>query len=332
MPPDHEALPRRPAAAPLLLLLALAAGACAHAPWHPYRGWRAWRGEKVVLYTGGLQGHELALQYLDGSFDLFQRSFFRDVKVPPIEAFYLDPDDGSPFVSADGNYRFGVAFTTLPRAGVPGANGLLLVGRWPRPLPYAHVLAHHFIEAAVPRAPLWFHEGFAQYLSVFTAPQDRPGTVCFGHAQPASAWTVTVTLEQLFAVGWKQYNEDAAPWIDPSAWGLIDYLLHGEQGRWRAGFRPLMQALARGLTSEQAFAAAYPELPLDLLDQQWRQHVRTRRPQDLCPFAVRLDPRSTPLVTPSERPVAENDIRAVFEELEAIPVRRGHADFYPQTR
>jgi len=92
------------------------------------------------------------------------------------------------------------------------------------------------------------------------------------------------------AASWTDYNRGSAPWIGPTAWGLIDFLFHGDEGRWRGNQRALLDALAQGKGSEQASG-------------------RTGRSGR---------PRST-------RP----QIRALFEALRALPDRKGYSDFFP---
>jgi hypothetical protein len=302
---------------------------CAHAPWHPYRGWTAWRRDDVVLYTDTAIEHRSAVEWMAGISDIYHRTFFRDFKVEPLFAFYMQEDAPSPLVTADGGYRYGAHLRGVvpPEGGQPG---LLLVGRFQWQWQYAHFVAHHFITRAVPGAPIWFEEGFARYLSFFWGSPENRSVICFGMQQPALLPSVTISVKDLFATTWRDYNDTSEPWISVTAWGLIDYLLHGEDGRWRPNFRRLMEALAGGKSSEEALAVAYPDLPLAGLDQRLRDHVRTARPPyQHCPLPAVLGPAGPPSSPPSQAAVSEQAVRAVFEAIERLPVRRGHADFFP---
>ena len=313
----------------LLVGLALGIAGCTHLPWRPYSGWQAWRSDNLVLYSDTLFEQQQAFDWLVSSAEILQRTFFNHVRVPPAEVVYLHPGNSSHFTSADGEVKFGVVVARLPLQAPAPARGLVLVGRWSYPWPYAHLLAHHYIETAVPRAPLWFHEGFAQYLGTFTVLPERPGVVCFGHVESGVQWQVTVSLKELLAASWADYNRSSAPWIAPSAWGLIDFLFHGDEGRWRSRHHALMRALAEGRNGEQALLGAFPELTLAELDARVREHVRTRKPRSLCPLPVRVGAAGTAAAATIKGPVEEKQIRAYFEALDQLPEKKGYSDFIP---
>jgi hypothetical protein len=309
----------------LLVLAFLSLAGCTHAPWRPYAGWQSWRSHNVVMYADTLYEQQEAFDWLVSSAEILQRTFFTHVRVPAAEVLYVHPGNDSRFINADGQIKFGLMIAELPSPAIVPKRGLLVAGRWS---PYAHLMAHHFIEAAVPRAPLWFHEGLAEYLGVFTVLPEQPGVVCFGQVESGVAWQVTVAVKDLLAVTWSEYNRTSAPWVAPSAWGLIDFLFHGEDGRWRSRLQPLINALAAGRDGEQALLSAFPDLTLDELDERVRQHVRTRKPRGLCPLPIRLGAGIEGMST-TKGPVEEKKIRAIFEALEQMPNRRGHSHFFP---
>jgi hypothetical protein len=310
------------------LVVACAATGCAHAPWHPYRGWVAWQRRDVVLYTDTIIEHRSALDWMVDISDVYRRTFFRDLPVAPLHALYLQGDGPSPLVTANGQYRYGALLGPVA-APLHEGRGLVMVGRFQWESQYAHLVAHHFISQAIPDAPIWFQEGFAEYLTVF---QGQPGNgqlICFGVRQPAEQRMVTVRIEDLFALTWVDYNDSSAPWMAATAWALVDYLLHGEDGRWRLRFRDFMQALAARSSSQEAFATIYPDLPIAGLDERLRDHVHQLRPPlQHCPLPVVVAPPG-PVGPPLSRTqVGEDAIRAAFQAIESLPGRRGYADFF----
>jgi hypothetical protein len=310
------------------LVLAVAATGCAHAPWHPYRGWVAWQRRDVVLYTDTAIEHRSALDWLVDISDVYRRTFFRDLSVAPLHALYLQGDGPSPLVTADGDYRYGALLRPVD-APLRAGGGLVMVGRFQWQWQYAHLVAHHFIIQAIPDAPIWFQEGFADYLTVFQGQPGNPQVVCFGVRQPAEQRMVTVPIKDLFALTWGDYNDSKAPWMAATGWALVDYLLHGEDGRWRPRFRGFMNALAARSSSQDALAAIYPDLPIASLDQRLRDHVHTVRPPlQHCPLPVVIGPSGPPGPPPARTEVGEDAIRAVFQAIESLPVRRGYADFF----
>jgi hypothetical protein len=311
------------------LLPLLAVASCTHAPWHPYRGWMAVRDENVVLYTDTLVEHRAALDWMVAISEAYQRTFFRDLPVRPMHVVYLQEDAPSPLLRQDGNYRYGAAIAALPRA-TDGGSGLILVGRFSWQWQYAHFVAHHFIFEAMPAAPLWFQEGFADYLSVFRSAPDNPGVLCFGLRQPSGEVHVSPPLASVFAATWHDFNDDAAQWMKPASWGVVDYLLHGDQARWRPRFRVFFQALVAGKGTEAALAEAYPDLRRDTLEERIRLHVRTIRPPNAeCPLPVVVGPR-TAVGGRGETPVPEAAMRGIFEAIARLPGQGGYADFWPR--
>lgn len=310
------------------LAIVVATVGCTHLPWRPYRGWRSYQSNEITLYANTLVEHDLALEYLRLAYDVYKGTFFQHAEVPSVEALYLPPESDTPFLTDGGVKKFGAmirrARTPLVREHAP----LLLVGRWSNGAPYAHFLAHHFIEGTIPGAPLWFHEGFARYLASFAAPADRRrGVICFGLRQPGSWDHITPPIEELLSLSWDRHNEVEALWADPMAWALIHYLLHGEGNRHRPRFRLLLNALAAGQGSEAALAEAFPDLTLDELDRGLREYIRTEKSIDLCPLPVPLaGVRAKSVLVRTD--VAEDVIRAVFGGLESLPARRGHADLF----
>jgi hypothetical protein len=283
----------------------------------------------VVLYTDTAIEHRSALDWMVAISDVYHRTFFRDLKVEPLHALYLQGDTTSPLVTSDGAYRYGALLHGVAPPG-RGGGGLVLVGRFQWQWSYAHLVAHHFIDQAIPDAPIWFQEGFAEYLSVFQGQPGNSTVVCFGIRQLAEQKMVTTPIKDLFAVTWVEYNDSAAPWMAATAWGLVDYLLHGEGGRWAPRFRGLMEALAARKSSQDALAAVYPDLPLATVDQRLRDHVNTIRPPfQHCPLPVVVGPSGPPPPPPSQSEVSEEAMRAVFQAIERLPTRRGFADFIP---
>jgi hypothetical protein len=298
-------------------------------PWNPNRGWRSWKTPHLTLYTNTLYEYGPALDWLEDAHAIFQNTFFRDQPIPPGEVVYFADSARSPFLTNGGQYKYGVMIARFPWTEAHGGHGLLMVGNYSWQWGYQHVLAHHFIEAAVPRAPLWFHEGFARYLAGAAPIAGRPGNICFGQSQPAFTTRVTLPLRELLAANYHEYNQSSAPWIGPLSHSFIDFLIHGEDGRLRPRFSGLMRELAAGKSGEEALAAVYPEIPLDRLDAAFRDHVRSLRPMgQACPLSAPLPPPG-PRAAAIKTPVSEEEIRALFQGLEQISDRDGYADFFP---
>jgi uncharacterized protein (DUF433 family) len=313
-----------------VVFVALALGGCTHMPWNPHRGWRSWKTANITIYTDTISEYEPALEWLDVAFLAYQSTFFKEYRIPPAQVLYMSAEGWSPFLTDGGRYKYGITVARLAWAEAHGSQGLVMVGNSGRQWPYHHQLAHHFIEAAVPRAPLWFQEGFASYLTVFQSTPRQPGVLCFGLAQPATTTRVTLPLKELLAASYLEYNQSSAPWIGPLAQSFIDYLLQGEHGRLRPRFTALMRALAQGKSGEQALADVYPEFSLAQLEAGFHAHVRTLRPPgEECPLGVPVSPMPMAKMDPVKTPIAEEEVHALFQGLEQVGGRDGYADFFP---
>ena len=128
------------------LLLEITSG-CTHAPWNPYRGWRAWKTNNVTVYADTVTAPSLTLDQLEDSYQILEASFFRGFDVPPVEVLEIDPAADVPFVANGGQKKLEIAAPRLLVAGL--LHPLLLVGgksdRWQQ----THVLTHHFLAAAL---------------------------------------------------------------------------------------------------------------------------------------------------------------------------------------
>jgi hypothetical protein len=313
----------------MLMVVALVLTGCTHLPWKPYQGWRSWKAADVTVHTDTISQYEPALEWLQTGFTVYQETFFKPWKIPPVQAVYISSDNPTPFLSNAGTSKDAITLARWPWAEAKGGRSLLVVGYSEWQWMYYHQLAHHFIEAAVPGAPLWFHEGFARYLTRIYQVPGKPQEVCFGRDPPGATTRVSLPLKELLAAGYREYNESSEPWIGPLSQAFIDYLLHGEGGRLRPAFTDLMRALAAGKTGEQALAATYA-IPFDQLESRFHMHVRSARPPGLvCPLGFTVAALTAPRPEPIRTPVEESDVRALFESLEKLPDRNGYADFFP---
>jgi hypothetical protein len=308
-----------------LATLVLSAG-CTHMPWNPYRGWRAWKTNNVTVYADTVTAPSLTLEQMEDSYVILEGTFFRGIDVPPVEVIEVRPADDSPFETAAGGKKQNVALPHLAVAGGP-RHVVLASGdsdRWQQ----SHVLTHHFIEAAVPGAPMWFHEGLAIYLMGFTPAPSQPGTICFGLRRPGRVPGVSEPIAALLATSWQDYNDAATSQMPFTAWGLVDYLLHGRDRTLVPDFRVLMSALAARKTGREALAAAYPADFVASIEPDMRAHVRRVEAPNLCPLPLAMALPRRPRIAPSVSPVPEATMQALFEAMNALPSRNGHADYF----
>jgi hypothetical protein len=308
-------------------VVALISG-CTHAPWHPYRGWRAWKTANVTVYADTISAPTLTQQWMEETYQVFEASFFRGFDVPTVEVIEVQPGADSPFVTGDGTKKLQVAVPRL-KVGPGPPRSVLLVGGKSDVWQQVHVLAHHFVEAAIPGAPLWFHEGMADYLMGFRQSERNPEIMCFGVRRPGRVTGIIEPLPKLFELTWADYNDWSAPRMGFTAWGLVDYLLHGRDRQLVPEFRSLMIALGQKHTGYGALRAAYPGDVVTGIDNDMADHVRRVEEPSLCPLPYRLGTVRRPPVPATVSDVPEETMRSFFTALEALPARSGYADFFP---
>lgn len=314
----------------LAAVLAVSAIAgCTHLPWKPHRGWRSWKAADVTVHTDTISQYEPALEWMQTGFTVYKETFFKGYQIPPVQAVYISSDSESPFLNNAGTNKSALTLARWPWAEARGGRTLVIVGYSEWQWMYYHQVAHHFIEAAVPNAPLWFHEGLARYLTRIYQVPGQPQQVCFGRDPPGVTTRVTLPLKDLLNATYREYNESSAPWIGPLAQAFIDFLLHGGGGRLRPGFPDLMRALAAGKNGEAALASVYA-IDFGQLETAFHQHVRSARPPGLvCPLGFTVAALTSARPEPTRTPLEEADVRALFESLDKVPDRNGYADFIP---
>lgn len=324
---NHAARGRAARGALAAFLLAGWASGCTHAPWHPYRGWRAWKTANVTVYADTVTAPSLTQQWMEDSYQVLEATFFAGYDVPPVEVIEVQPGADSPFVNDSGGKRLEVAFAGLPVAGQPRA--LLMVGGKSQMWEQTHVLVHHFIAAALPGAPMWFHEGLAVYLMGFRQSDRQPDVICFGLRRPASVQGILEPLPTLFTSGWNDHNDRMGRHLAFTSYGLVDYLLHGRERTLRPEFRGLMTALRGHPTGDAALRATYPADVVDHLADDVPAHIRHVEEPNLCPLPYRMGLVRRARTEASVTPVPEATMKAFFEAMTALPARDGYADFFP---
>jgi hypothetical protein len=162
----------------------------------------------------------------------------------------------------------------------------------------------------------------------FRQSAQQPDVICFGLRRPGAAQGSIEPLPNLFATAWRDYNEQLAPNLVFTAWGLVDYLLHGHERAWRPDFRSLMTALGQKQDGYDALRAAYPADLINRIDDDVRAHIRHVEGPNLCPLPYRMTSVRRPRVAATVSPVPEATMQAFFAAMEALPARDGYADFF----
>jgi hypothetical protein len=195
----------------------------------------------------------------------------------------------------------------------------------------AHRLVHLFLQARMPRAPLWMHEAFASYFQNVRYAKDDKGTItCFGYLAGGGK---LVPLAELLALPWADYDGSGkAGWYRNTAQIFLDYLYNAENGKYRSAIPIMLGRIAVGGSTEQAWAAALPGVTVDEMNQRMVDFHKDAEmhPRPQCPMSVAIAPGGeADLGEPQVEKVNPEDIKQLAMRLRLLPHRTGYVDWYP---
>lgn len=341
----------------LCLCLSLGSG-CA-----TYEGWSAVKTEHFTLYTAGISNHQDVIRALENGYSGFAASpFFKGAasSVGKVDVLFMDDPD---FMDLMGQRRSGAAIAKLPGDGKIGKEGLLVLHPFTLHDMNAdltldsdlkttgdaetnaggraalEMLAHLFIVKAFPKAPLWFHEGFAAYLSTMELKSDDKGQVlsCMGFVRSSDAY---LGLSKMWELSFNQVaTAEVRGFFRATAYTFIDYVLHGDNDAHRGKMGALLGGIASGDDSQSVIKAVFEGTSHDALDSAVKSHrnnmaavlTTKTKARDLCPLGVVVPPELKPVdvskATSSEaNPEA---IEAVFRALGALPALDEFPPYFP---
>jgi hypothetical protein len=358
-----------------LVSLALAFGSCARTR---YADWGVSRSRNVAVYTDAKLEHEFIQEWLELSHAALQAFFptVRTGTVDVVW-LKNQPGGGTRFYRPWDDPRSGWTLQTLPSIsdGRIGRDGLIVLERAqasaPGQLHFTPIrdetlakeqMAHLFIMKAAPSAPLWLQVGLGRYLQkyrihyrgnfwlacfgspVFDEPSwvgmtagaaDRPG------ARPGSTGDgrrVTLPVGEVLEADWYEYDGRQRRWYEYTAYGLVHYLIHGENGWHRGRFPLLLDAFRAGKDSAEALAVAYPHILPDEWDERLSAHVRPPRgralhaatPEIAQGLCFQIPPAHHADKKPRREKANERDIQVLMTDLQQVDPFRRHSGWWPQ--
>lgn len=333
------------------------------------------RTPTINLYTNMSIGrYGSTLESLQYSHAALSSVFFKNTEIGPVDVLFLDDPD---FQALMGNFRKGAAIASVPGGGAEtkiGSNGLLILHPFtlasmeshevelgggpeasnvdgsrtgiathapqanPSRIVGTEMLAHIFVRRALPKAPLWFHEGFSTYVSNLEIREDAGSGqtfICYGYVQPIDGY---LGLSKLWDMTFAGYIEPAARnWFRSSSEVFIDFIIHGENNAHRAALMPMVAGLANGTPSPQLVKEVFAMDPTDL-DERVKVHreviksglATATNARGQCPFGFLLPPDKKPgddFPVVGDVPPAE--MEALFRALHALPSREEFPPYYP---
>jgi hypothetical protein len=316
--------------------LALAAG-CAHGQIGNPEGWSLMQSKHFNVYLGAPRHATAALAGLEYAYAGLSSSFFRGTELPKTDVLFLEEDE---FSSVVGFLRHWVALAKLPSTATTiGADGLLIMRDTGNDHAGAQALAHLFIEKKFPHAALWFHEGFASYVRTveYHGSGGNVSAACFG--VPSGKQDTLLPLEKVANMSWEDYDGDEArSWYSFTNRTLIDYILHGDEGKNREKIGPFVNAMAAGDPLPTCLKTIFPGVSLAALDKKLGEHAadvnyhlqNATKWRGLCPLPFQILPDHQ--ADQGERkisPASAADIKAVLDAIKKLPKLDGYPPWYP---
>ena len=328
----------RPLSVGIALLLSsfsLSGGlSCAHGGVGSTKGWSRVESRHFTLYAETARDTQLVVTSLELAHSAIGGTFFKKVDLPRVDVLVLPHES---FGELMGFRRDTVALARAP-AGTIGSSGLI-ISRDDRGRPNTgEAVAHLLIAKAFPQAPLWFHEGFAAYARRVAYREGAGGQLaCFG--LPSGDKEPLVPLDKLVTIGWDEYDGDEArSWYKHTAQMLIDFILHGSDGRNKGRMLPLVEAVAAGQSGRDVLEAAFPNVALSVLDAKLKEHaaevaaqVASGSPRrGLCPLPAPIAAdRAVDETPPHVTPASQAELDVLLQGLLKLPRRDGYPPWYP---
>jgi hypothetical protein len=159
---------------------------------------------------------------------------------------------------------------------------------------------------------------------------------CFG--RPGGGREALIPIKDLFATDWDQYDEGPRGWLRHTAGVLMDFIIFGENARYRGRFDQLVAGVIEGKPGPTLFAAVFPEvLPLDSWNTKISAHDRELQylagtpVRGLCPLGFEIPPEKR--ADPDQRevlPAPPDQIAALLDAIKKLPRRDdGYPAWYP---
>ncbi len=157
-----------------------------------------------------------------------------------------------------------------------------------------------------PELPTWVNEGLAQYFEDAPLVNGRliVGTTDGGRLARVRAALNTgqaLPLGTLFNMSERQWghalHHDAghSGLVYSQAWSVVYFLIHGEDGRYRAAFNRYLREINAGRPEAVAYRAAFGTSDPSVMQRRWAAYVRGMETPALSAAAERLDFLATAL-------------------------------------
>jgi hypothetical protein len=173
-----------------------------------------------------------------------------------------------------------------------------------------HEMTHDLSQWFMPIQPLWFAEGLAEYLATFSIDADAQQATMGKTSDDNIRW---LTETHVFIRSARLFEATSTDISDPreqasfyaSSWLLVHYLLHEQP----EAFGKFQLGLTRLVPWREAWAAAFPDLTPEKLDEQVMDYVAKNR------FMVVSDHVDMPRFETHQRTLSDAEGHGVLSRL-----------------
>jgi hypothetical protein len=160
-----------------------------------------------------------------------------------------------------------------------------------------HQFAYNYIG---PNLPIWVNEGLAQYfedgiivrrsMKLGIANKER-----IDHVRTAIEANAAIDFDRLLTISGEMWsmtlsrNPREATLLYAQSWSVVYFLIHGDNGRYRAAFEKYLQLVADGRDSGRAFREAFGSNDTAPFRQRWERYARDLQPDDLTTAIARME-------------------------------------------
>ncbi|MCX5660938.1 MAG: DUF1570 domain-containing protein [Planctomycetota bacterium] len=160
-----------------------------------------------------------------------------------------------------------------------------------------HQFAFHHIG---PDLPNWVNEGIAQYFedSVLVGDQMYQGLANARRVAAVKASIAshsTIPFDKLLPMSQDQWHKavvagsDEAAQLYDQSWSMVYFLIHAEEGRYRAAFENYLQLVSKGKDGGTAFKEAFGAPDTAGFRQRWEEYARTIEPDPVNVALERME-------------------------------------------
>lgn len=324
------------AVAGLLFALGAASVGCASTGVNSAEGWNQVQTKHFTLLTATTQLYTEPLNGIEYHYASLSGGFFKQ-DMGKVDVVFLESGD---FLEIFGAKRNFAAMARVPGTKEVGKDGLLVVKESQDDDASGEGLAHIFIHRAFPKAPLWYHEGFAAYVRTMQYREGNgKGMACFG--KPSGDEFTVLPISKVFSMTWDEYDGgESRGWFKHTARTLFDFIFHAEGGKRIEAFNAVVTGVEAGQTGDAILKEAFRDMDAAGLDKRLNDHrsdvqreaSTQAQVRGLCPIGFPIpDDKKPDLGERKLEDVPAEKMRGLLAGLRRLPLRsEGYPAWYPE--